>query len=70
MKEKVKLSDLHWLDVFKLNPQGYKLSKSALIKGDKIGAYNELNQLCWIHKDKLVTPFNINPNTTLNTTPA
>jgi len=48
---KTELCKLPWLGYFRTTEFGQVLSKTALIKGDKIGAYNPFGQLIWIERD-------------------
>jgi len=53
MKKKA-LNQVPWLGYFRTNENGQILSKTALVKGDKIGAYNPFGQLIWIKKNSIV----------------
>jgi len=48
------LAEVPWMGYFRTNEHGQILSKTALIKGDKIGAYNPLGQLIWVEKNLIV----------------
>lgn len=47
----VLLADLPWMGYFRTKEFGQILSKTALVKGDKIGAYNPLGQLIWVDRN-------------------
>lgn len=49
-----KLSELPWMGYFRTSEQGLILMKSALVKGDKIGALNPFGDLIWVDKNAKV----------------
>ncbi len=43
--------DVPWMGVFRTNESAEKLTRNALRKGDKIGAYNLSGALVWIARN-------------------
>lgn len=55
MKQVIKpLKDLIWMQYFRTSTHTHILSKTALVKGNKIGAYNPFGQLIWIDRNRKV----------------
>lgn len=52
--DNVALAEVPWMGHFRTSEYSHILSKTALIKGDKIGAYNPLGQLIWVERNQNV----------------
>ncbi len=48
------LAQLPWMSAFRTQPFGLILKKSALVKGEQIGAFNPFGQLVWCKKNEKV----------------